>query len=402
MLFVTLTVAEARRRLAESLQPFPVEEVALGGVLGRVLAAEVCAAEDVPGFDRATVDGFAVRAADTFGASEGLPAYLRVAGEVLMGRPPGGSVGTGEAWRIPTGGMLPEGADAVVMVEHTEEAGPDMVAVLRPVAPEENVVRRGDDVRAGEVIFQAGKRLRPQDIGLLAACGVTYVRVFKRPVVGIIGTGDEVVGGEAVPGPGQVRDVNTPALAAAVAESGGVPVVYGIVPDELPALQKTLVKAVAECDLVLLSGGSSVGARDLTLQAIQSLAGAAVLFHGLAVKPGKPTIGAAVEGKAVFGLPGHPVSALVVFEFLVRPLLEPERSSRVPLRVRLGRSLRSAPGREDYVRARLVVRDGELVAEPILGKSGLIATLSRADGLVRLPLDVAGVEAGGMVDVFLM
>jgi len=402
LLFVTLTVAEARRRLAESLQPFPVEEVALGGVLGRVLAAEVCAAEDVPGFDRATVDGFAVRAADTFGASEGLPAYLRVAGEVLMGRPPGGSVGTGEAWRIPTGGMLPEGADAVVMVEHTEEAGPDMVAVLRPVAPEENVVRRGDDVRAGEVIFQAGKRLRPQDIGLLAACGVTYVRVFKRPVVGIIGTGDEVVGGEAVPGPGQVRDVNTPALAAAVAESGGVPVVYGIVPDELPALQKTLVKAVAECDLVLLSGGSSVGARDLTLQAIQSLAGAAVLFHGLAVKPGKPTIGAAVEGKAVFGLPGHPVSALVVFEFLVRPLLEPERSSRVPLRVRLGRSLRSAPGREDYVRARLVVRDGELVAEPILGKSGLIATLSRADGLVRLPLDVAGVEAGGMVDVFLM
>jgi len=319
-----------------------------------------------------------------------------------MGRAPDGPLLPGEAWRIPTGGMLPEGADAVVMVEHTEEAGPDMVAVLRPVAPEENVVRRGDDVRAGEVIFQAGKRLRPQDIGLLAACGVTYVRVFKRPVVGIIGTGDEVVGGEAVPGPGQVRDVNTPALAAAVAESGGVPVVYGIVPDELPALQKTLVKAVAECDLVLLSGGSSVGARDLTLQAIQSLAGAAVLFHGLAVKPGKPTIGAAVEGKAVFGLPGHPVSALVVFEFLVRPLLEPERSSRVPLRVRLGRSLRSAPGREDYVRARLVVRDGELVAEPILGKSGLIATLSRADGLVRLPLDVAGVEAGGMVDVFLM
>lgn len=399
MLFVTLTVAEAQQRLREVLKPFPVEEAALPEALGRVLAAEVRAAEDVPGFDRATMDGFAVRAADTFGASEGLPAYLRVAGEVLMGRAPDGPLLPGEAWRIPTGGMLPEGADAVVMVEHTEEAG-DAVAVLRPVAPEENVVRRGDDVRAGQVVLPAGKRLRPHDIGLLAACGVTRVPVRHRPVVGIIGTGDEVVAAEAAPGPGQVRDVNTPALAAAVKAAGGDPRVFGVVPDELPALQEVLAQAAAESELVLLSGGSSVGARDLTLEAVSSLPGALVLFHGLAVKPGKPTVGAVVDGKAVFGLPGHPVSALVVFEFLVRPLLEPERLGRLPLRVRLSRTLRSAPGREDYVRVRLAVENGELVAEPILGKSGLIATMARADGLVRLRLDAEGAAAGEMVDFF--
>ncbi|MEW6446482.1 MAG: gephyrin-like molybdotransferase Glp [Bacillota bacterium] len=402
MLFSTLTVAEARKKMIERLKALPAEEVPLFSAYGRILAEDVLALEEVPGFDRATMDGFAVRAADTFGASEGLPAYLRVTGEVLMGRAPAGVLKQGEAWRIPTGGMLPEGADAVVMLEYAEDAGPDIVAVLRPVAPEENVVRRGDDIRAGMVVANAGKRLRPQDIGLLAACGVRGVRVRKRPVVGIIGTGDEIVAAETAPAPGQVRDVNTPALAGAVEAAGGVPAVFGTVPDELPALREILSRAVGECDMALLSGGSSVGARDLTLQAITSLPEAEVLFHGLAVKPGKPTVGAAVSGKPVFGLPGHPVSALVVFEFLVRPLLEPELPERPPLRVRLGRSLRSAPGREDYFRVRLVLKEGELVAEPILGKSGLIATLARADGLVRIPLDAAGAEAGELVDLFLI
>lgn len=402
MLFTTLTVAVAREKMIKRLKDLPVEEIPLLTAYGRVLAEDVRAVEDVPDFDRSTMDGFAVRAADTFGASEGLPAYLIVAGEVLMGKPPGGALKQGEAWRIPTGGMLPDGADAVVMVEYVEDAGPDTAAVLRPVAPGENVVRRGDDVRAGAVVAHAGKRLRPQDIGLLAACGVARARVRKRPIVAIIGTGDEVVSVETAPAPGQVRDVNTPSLAAAVEAAGGVPVVFGTVPDELPVLQEILSQAVGECDMVLLSGGSSVGVRDLTLRAIMSLPGAEVLFHGLAVKPGKPTVGAVLDGKAVFGLPGHPVSALVVFEFLVRPFLEPELPNRPVLRVRLGRSLRSSPGREDYVRVRLVTKDGELVAEPILGKSGLIATLARADGLVRLPIDAAGAEAGELVDLFLI
>ena len=402
MLFTTLAVAAARERMTERLKRLTVEEIPLTAASGRVLAEDIHAPDDVPAFDRSTMDGFAVRAADTFGASEGLPAYLKVAGEVLMGGSPGGILNQGEAWRIPTGGMLPEGADAVVMVEHVEEAGPDIVAVLRPAAPEENVVRRGDDVRAGTVVANEGKRLRPQEVGLLSACGVVRVRVRKRPVVGVIGTGDELVSAEAIPAPGQVRDVNTPALAAAVEASGGVPVIFGTVQDELPVLRDILARAVGECDMVLLSGGSSVGTRDLTLQAIASLPGAEVLFHGLALKPGKPTVGAVVDGKAVFGLPGHPGSALLVFELLVRPLLEPELLKRVPLRVRLGRSLRSAPGREDYFRVRLVEKGGELVAEPILGKSGLIATLARADGLVRLSIDATGAEAGELVDLFLI
>jgi molybdopterin molybdotransferase len=304
--------------------------------------------------------------------------------------------------------MLPEGADAVVMVEHTEDAGPDTkgaemwVAVLRPVAPGENLVRRGEDARAGDRIIKAGRRLRPQDIGLLAACGANSVKVRKRPEVGIIGTGDEIVDVGAVPQPGQVRDVNTAALAAMVEACGGKPLLFGVVKDELEALQRVLSEAVTASDMVLLSGGSSVGTRDLTLRAIEALQQATVLFHGLAVKPGKPTVGAVAGGKPVFGLPGHPVSALVVFEILVRPFLEPEVSQRAPLRARLKRSLHSAAGREDFVRARLYVENGELAADPVLGKSGLIATLSRADGLVRLPLDTEGASAGEMVDVFLL
>lgn len=406
MFFNVLTVADARRRIRECINPPSAEAVKLDEAFDRVAAEDISAPEDVPSFDRATMDGFAVRAADTFGASEGLPAYLKVAGEVLMGRPPEGAVNPGEAWRIPTGGMLPETADAVVMVEHTEEVGPGAqgnecwVAILRPVAPGENVVRKGEDVRAGSAVVRTGRRLRPQDLGLLAACGVRTVSVRKRLTVGIIGTGDEVVDAETVPQPGQVRDVNTVALAAMVASAGGVPVRYGVVPDDLDTIKRVLGAALAENDAVLLSGGSSVGTRDLTLQAVESLNGARVLFHGLAVRPGKPTVGAVVGGKPVFGLPGHPVSALVVFEVLVRPLIEPERLEREALRARLTRSLRSAPGREDFVRVRLKVENGELKADPILGKSGLIATLARADGLVRIPLDAEGAQAGEMVDVF--
>lgn len=408
MLFKTLTVSEARKRIANTLGAPAAEFAPLNEALGRVVAEDLKSPEDVPSFDRSTMDGFAVSAADTFGASESLPAYLRVAGEVLMGRVPGGVLGTGEAWAIPTGGMLPEGADAVVMVEHTENAGPDTrgaekwVAVLRPVAPGENVVRRGEDARAGDKIIKAGRRLRPQDIGLLAACGVNSIKVRKRLTVGIIGTGDEIVDVGVVPQPGQVRDVNTVALAAMVEASGGKPLLFGVVPDELELLQRVLREAVATTDLVLLSGGSSVGTRDLTLRAIEALEQATVLFHGLAVRPGKPTVGAVAGGKLVFGLPGHPVSALVIFEILVRPFLEPELFERVPLRARLRRSLHSAAGREDFVRVRLHVENGELAADPILGKSGLIATLSRADGLLRLPLDAEGAAAGEMVDIFLI
>jgi len=404
-LFRAVTVKEARKILAGHLPPPEKgEEVPLPLTLGRLVLRPVLAAEDVPGFDRSTMDGFAVRAADTFGASEGLPAYLEVAGEVFMGARPEGELRAGQAFRISTGGMLPPGADAVVMVEYTEELDEKTIGVTRPVAPGENVVVRGEDFRAGEVLLPAGHRVRPQDLGILAAAGVTAVEV--RPVcrVGIISTGDELVPPEEKPAPGQVRDINSYTLSGAVRECGGEPRLYGIVGDSFPRLKESLAAALAENDLVLLSGGSSVGARDVAAAAIGALGKPGVLFHGVALKPGKPTIGAVVGGKPVFGLPGHPASALVVFELLVAPLIRsgayPRETFReFPLRARLTRNLRSAAGREDFVRVRLIFRDGELHADPVLGKSGLIATLVKADGLAKIPASKEGVEAGEWVEV---
>ncbi|MGC7847116.1 gephyrin-like molybdotransferase Glp [Desulforudis sp. 1088] len=396
-LTVEAALAELRRHFQALLE---TEKVDLRQALGRVLARDCFAPEDVPGFDRSTMDGFAVRARDTFGASEGLPAYLEVTGEILMGEAPSGEIGAAEAFRVPTGGMLPAGADAVVMLEYTEPLDDRTIGVVRPVAPGENVIRRGDDLRRDEQLFEAGHRLRPQDVGLLAAAGIGEVEVYRRLRVGIITTGDEIVPVKAKPGPGQVRDVNSYTAQGQVVECGGEPVLFGVVPDEFESLAAVLRRALAETDLVVISGGSSVGARDITARVIDSLGEPGVLFHGLAVRPGKPTIGAVVGGKLVFGLPGHPVSAMVVFRLLVAPLLDP-RAGRSAIRARIRRSLRSQVGKEDYVRVRLVWENGELYAEPVLGKSGLIATMARADGLARIPLDREGVAEGEPVEVIL-
>lgn len=378
--------------------------------LGRILAEEIKAAEDVPGFDRSTMDGYAVRAKDTYGASEGQPSYLDVCGEVLMGEEPGGEVKIGQARRIATGGMLPPGADAVVMVEYTEELNSNTIGVTRPVAPGENVVRRGEDIARGGVAFSAGRQVRPQDLGLLSAIGVTSVEVIPRSRVAIISTGDELVGPEKNPGPGQVRDINSFALYGAVTECGGEPRLYGIVPDNYAVLKNTLEKALGENELALLSGGSSVGTRDIASRVIESLGKPGVLFHGISVKPGKPTVGAVIEGKPVFGLPGHPASAMVVFELLVAPLLRSgkypesgeEKMLEFPLRAVINRNLRSAAGREDFVRVKLTIREGRLQAEPVLGKSGLISTMVNANGLARIPAGKEGVEAGEIVEVKLI
>jgi len=300
--------------------------------------------------------------------------------------------------------MLPAGADAVVMVEHTEELDEKTIGVTRPVAPGENVVRRGEDVPAGSVVLPAGHRLRPQDLGILAAAGVVAVEVRRPLKVGIISTGDEVVSPEEKPAPGQVRDINSYTLYGAVAGCGGEPRLYGIVRDDFQRLQERLARALAENDMVLLSGGSSVGTRDVAARVIDSLGRPGVLFHGISLKPGKPSVGAVVNGKPVFGLPGHPASALVIFELLVAPLISSytyprEKFREFPLKARITRNLRSAAGREDFVRVKLHLQDGELHAEPVLGKSGLITTMVRADGLARIPAGKEGVEAGEWVEV---
>lgn len=401
-LFRAYTIAQAVAALRERIHPVSeVEMIGLREAFGRVLAEEMTAPEDVPGFDRATMDGFAVRARDTFGASEGLPAYLDVAGEVLMGQVPEGELGSGQTWRIPTGGMLPAGADAVVMVEYTEELDGRMIGVTRPVAPGENTVRRGDDIAVGEVLLGPGRRLRPQDVGLLAAAGVSRVPVLRRLRVGIINTGDEIVPVGSPIGPGQVRDVNSYTTQGMVMEYGAEPIRYGLIADDFDSLAGTVRKALQETDMVAITGGSSVGVRDMTFRVLNDLGEPGILFHGLAIRPGKPTIGAVVDGKPLLGLPGHPVSAMVVFRLLGAPLLQGDAAT-FTLRARLTRSLRSQVGKEDYVRVRLVRdpdRGGEWQADPVLGKSGLIATMVRADGLARIPLDSEGTAEGDMVDV---
>ena len=304
--------------------PVGVEEVELAEAGGRVLAAPISAPEAVPGFLRATMDGYAVRARDTFGAGAGAPQYLEIKGEVPMGVAPTRGVGGGETLRVATGAMLPPGADAVVMIEYTAEHPDGTLEVRRSVAPGENVLSPGEDVAPGERLFPAGRRLRPQEIGLLAALGIRRVAAYKKPRVAIISSGDEIVPLDEKPGPGQVRDSNAYLAAAQVAEWGGLPLRHGIIPDDFDALRKTLAAALEASDLILVSGGSSVGVRDLTLSAIEDLPDAEILVHGVALRPGKPTILAALgqqPAKPLLGLPGHPASAAVVMEVIGQPLL---------------------------------------------------------------------------------
>lgn len=407
-LFNALTLEEARSTLARHLpSKRPSEKVPLLKSLGRCFAAELKAVDDVPGFARSTVDGYAVRAKDTYGAAEGMPSYVDVSGEVLMGKVPRGEIGTGQAWRIATGGMLPSGADAVVMIEYTEELDSHTIGITRPFAPGENVIRAGEDIAAGEVAFSAGHRIRPQDLGMLSSVGVTTVEVEIPARVGIISTGDELVEPEGSPVPGQVRDINSYTLYGAVATCGGEPSLYGIVKDNYEELKFILEKALRENDMVLLSGGSSVGIRDVASKVIDSIGEPGLLFHGVSIKPGKPTIGAVLGDKPVFGLPGHPASAMVAFKILVAPLIytghypmsEEEALMEFPLRAVITRNLRSAAGREDFIWVRLYSREGRLCADPVLGKSGLISTMVKAGGLARIPSGKEGVEAGEIVEV---
>jgi molybdopterin molybdotransferase len=342
-----------------------------------------------------------VRAADTFGASDGLPSYLDLLGTVRMGAAPEVAVRPGGCVAVPTGAALPDGADAVVMVEYTAETMPGTIEVTRPVAAGAGLVRADEDIAAGALLVPGGRPLRPAELGLLAAAGVTSVPVHSRPRVAIVSTGDEVVPPDtATLGPAQVRDATAPALGGLVADAGGVPMYAGIVPDERGALEKTLAGLLDDSDLVVVSAGSSVGIRDETTAAVSALG--TVWCHGLALKPGKPTLLAECRGVPVVGLPGNPLSALVVFRLVGVPLVwslagctsvPPEPSTRA----RLSRNLASAAGRLDVVQVR--VRDG--VAEPLFGPSALLSVLTRADGYVVVPEPATGLDRGTDVEVIL-
>jgi len=402
--FTVLPPEAALARLRAHLGPLPPETVPLARALGRVLARPIFAPEPLPAFPRSTVDGYAVRAADTFGAAEGLPAYLRVIGEVPMGRAPDLAVGPGEAALIHTGGMLPAGADAVVMLERTQRLDAETIEVLRPVAPGENVLQVGEEIAAQALAFPAGHRLRPQDLGALAALGVVDVPVARAPRVAILGSGDEIVPPEGAPGPGQVRDVNTFSLIGLIRQHGGEPIPWGIAPDRPEVLERMAREAFAAADVLVVTAGSSVSARDHTAAVIERLGPPGILAHGLALRPGKPTLVALCHGKPVLGLPGNPASAFVVAWLLLVPLLydlqglQPPAPTRQP--ARLTHNLPSAPGRVDWVPVRLLQREGTWWAEPLFGKSNMIFTLVRSDGLVMVPMDRSGLPAGEEVDVW--
>jgi molybdopterin molybdotransferase len=387
--------------------PPQVEEVVTAEGLGRVCAADVVSAENLPAWPRSSVDGYALRAADTYGASEGLPAYVQVVGEVPMGGQPDFRITTGQTAMIHTGGMLPPGCDAVVMLEYTQIARPGEVEILRAAAALENVIQAGEDVKQGQVVLPAGKRLRPAEIGGLMALGITHLPVNVQPRVGILSSGDEVVYPDNRLMPGQVRDVNSYSLSALVQQEGGQALRYGIVPDRAEVLEAQLRTALTECDAVVITAGSSASSRDLTADVISRMGKPGVLVHGVNVKPGKPTILAVCDGKAVIGLPGNPVSALVIAGIFVSPLirrLSGESQSRIPAQVsaRLTVNLASQAGREDWIPVRLATIGDSLMAEPIFYKSNLIFSLAKAEGLVHIPADANGLEALALVQVQLL
>jgi molybdopterin molybdotransferase len=377
----------------------------------RVLAEDLVAPEDLPTGRRSSMDGYALRAADSFGAGESNPAYLDCIRALEVNEFPDFALAPGQCAWIPTGGFLPEGADSVVMVEYTQEIGAGTIEVRQSVAPGENVMERGEDAAAGQRVLVAGTRLRTQEVGLLAALGLTEVRVHRRPRVAILSTGDELVPVEEKPAPGRIRDVNSYTVACLVEEAGGEVFPCGIVGDDLELLVRALQDALAQSDVIFLSGGSSKGTRDHTIAAIESLAGAEVLCHGVRISPGKPTILARVGEKAVVGLPGQVGSAQVVMTVLGQPFLRLLAGDREafaerlrPLRrARLARNLESRQGREDFVRVRLEpAEDGFPLAQPVLGKSGLLRTLLQSDGLLVIPAEMEGFRAGEEVDVWIL
>jgi molybdopterin molybdotransferase len=381
-----------------------VENIETHSALGRVLATSIMAPHPLPEFPRSTVDGYALRATDTFGASESLPVYLESIGEVPMGGQPDFKVGPGQCAVIHTGGMLPEGADGIVMVEYTQPASLSQVEIMRAVAVNENIIKIGEDVTEGQEVIPPGTRLRPADIGGLMALGFTQVEVVRQPVVGILSSGDEVIPPTQRPQPGQVRDVNAYTLAALVAEAGGESKMYGIIPDTLDDMRSNAAQAQAACDIVVITAGSSASTRDLTSVVIDSLGSPGVLVHGVNVKPGKPTILAVCDQTAMVGLPGNPVSALVIAGLFVVPAIRKllgERGVRPVGRVpaRLSINLPSQTGREEWVPVRLLPGSEGWLAEPIFGPSNLIFKLSQADGLVHLPADATGLPAGAEVEV---
>lgn len=404
----------ALERLYQYIQSRAVPEVIeTASALDRVTFSAVVAPHDLPMFSRSTVDGYALRAEDSFGARESLPAYLKLEGEVLMGRVPTFKVSPGACALIHTGGMLPEGTNAVVMLENTQLVKESEIEILYAVAPGENVILAGEDVHEGEQVLPAGCLIRPAEIGGLMALGITQVTVSKRPIVGIISTGDEVVHPKVDPKPGQVRDINSYTMSSLVEKAKGTPRLYGIISDKADELEQVARSALHDCDLLLITAGSSASARDITVSVIQKLGEPGVLVHGIGIRPGKPTIlaacqpGSADHAKPVIGLPGNPVSAYVIATLFVQPVIDylagiRQLKIRPWIEARLSMNLASQAGREDWVSVHLEETQDGWIAHPIFSKSNLIFSLVRAQGLAYIPPEATGSSAGESIKVLIL
>ena len=374
--------------------------------LSRTVSTPITSPSDLPSFDRSTMDGYAVRATDTYGASQSQPSYLNLVSEITMGSIPKTKIKVGQAAKIFTGGMIPESADAVVMVEYTELIDSSLIEIIKPVAPGENIIKIGEDIKENDPVFEVGHVIRPQDIGGLLALGITQTPVFERPKIGVISTGDELINPEIEPTKGQVRDINSYTVSSLIQKHGGEPIIFGINKDEFEVQFNSAQKALTECSLLVISAGSSTSSRDLTSQVISSLGEPGILMHGLAHKPGKPSIIGSVENKLIFGLPGNPVSAMIIFELLVKRainnILRSTKKLITPTQAILTTDIPSINGREEHVPVKLYnSQSGRLMAEPVFGKSNLIYTLIKSDGIVIVPINKSGIYSGDLVDVFI-
>ncbi len=402
------TVEEAKNKINLHFQDFKfkIETIKIKNAIGRILAEDVYAPIDLPEFHRATVDGYALNSKDTFGAGESLPVFLDVIGQVDIGKNTQLSISSGKTAYVPTGGMIPKGADGMLMIEYAESLDEHTIAVYNPVAPWDGIIRKGEDVKKEQLLLQIGKKLKPQDIGFLAAVGINSVNVFQKPRVAILSTGDELVDPEEKIEFGQIWDINTYTLASMVEECGGTVSYQDIIKDNYNKIVEAVKYAIENSDLVLISGGSSAGMKDMTAQVIDSLGKPGVFTHGVAIKPGKPTIIGKVDNAPVFGLPGHPVSAMMIFKIFVEYLINKGflRNIKDDIYVQAVSdvNIHSSPGKEAYQMVVLEKQNGQYVAKPVYGKSGSISLLMKAQGYIKIDMNKEGIKKGEKVKVTLL
>lgn len=404
-MFEVHSVKDAKMKLIEHFNDYRLEneEIHISKAVGRILDEDIYSRLDVPHFRRSTVDGFAVLAKDTYGANESLPAFLQVIGEVHMGKEADVIISPGKTAYVPTGGMIPSGADSVVMVEYTERLDEENIAIGRPTALKENIIDIGDDIKIDEKVLNRGSRIRPQDIGVLTSIGLDRVKLSKLPRISIISTGDEILAPSEKVKPGQIRDINTYTLAAMAEEAGCCVTNKIALQDEFEKLKDIVEESIDNNDIVIISGGSSVGTKDITSKVINSIGEPGVFVHGVAIKPGKPTILAKVKNKAVFGLPGQPVSAMIVFkvfvEYFIKHIQGIDTDIEYTVDAIFSSNIHSAQGKETYQMVTIEKDEGEYLAAPVYGKSGMISLMSRAAGYIKIEADKEGIVKGEKVKV---